>query len=156
MYQILILVWWINVDQDQLPIPTCADTEDIDAIWLEAPEAPPGVLGAPMLPMLPLRARLQDRWSVSDSQAEYAQPPHSSWRACTANTFVIRSACEGRLTAGLMIGEGKRREAETLLSAFDRCSSPNGSLLRWRSTVVAWLRPPIRPEAWEGTDRTER
>jgi xanthine dehydrogenase YagR molybdenum-binding subunit len=36
----------VNRDLADYHIPTCADIEDIDAIWLEEPEAPPGVLGA--------------------------------------------------------------------------------------------------------------
>jgi xanthine dehydrogenase YagR molybdenum-binding subunit len=36
----------VNHDFADYHIPTCADIEDIDAIWLEEPEAPPGVLGA--------------------------------------------------------------------------------------------------------------
>ena len=36
----------VNHDFADYHIPTCADIEDIDAIWLEEPEAPSGVLGA--------------------------------------------------------------------------------------------------------------
>jgi xanthine dehydrogenase YagR molybdenum-binding subunit len=36
----------VNHDFADYHIPTCADIEDLDAIWLEEPEAPPGVLGA--------------------------------------------------------------------------------------------------------------
>jgi len=36
----------VNHDFADYHIPTCADIEDIDAIWLDEPEAPPGVLGA--------------------------------------------------------------------------------------------------------------
>jgi xanthine dehydrogenase YagR molybdenum-binding subunit len=36
----------VNHDFAEYHIPTCADVEDLDAIWLEEPEAPPGVLGA--------------------------------------------------------------------------------------------------------------
>ena len=36
----------VNHDFADYHIPTCADIEDIDAIWLEEPEAPPGVLGS--------------------------------------------------------------------------------------------------------------
>jgi xanthine dehydrogenase YagR molybdenum-binding subunit len=36
----------VNHDFADYHIPTCADIEDIDAIWLEEPEAAPGVLGA--------------------------------------------------------------------------------------------------------------
>jgi len=36
----------VNHDFADYHIPTCADIEDIDAIWFEEPEAPPGVLGA--------------------------------------------------------------------------------------------------------------
>ena len=36
----------VNHDFADYHIPTCADIEDIDAIWLEEPEAPPGALGA--------------------------------------------------------------------------------------------------------------
>jgi hypothetical protein len=57
---------------------------------------------------------------------------------------------KGRLTAGLMIGEGKRREAETRLSAFDRCSSPNGSLLKWSINRCLVVTTALRPEACEG------
>ena len=36
----------VNHDFADYHIPTCADVEDLDAIWLEEPEAPPGALGA--------------------------------------------------------------------------------------------------------------
>jgi xanthine dehydrogenase YagR molybdenum-binding subunit len=36
----------VNHDFADYHIPTCADIEDIDAIWLEEPGVPPGVLGA--------------------------------------------------------------------------------------------------------------
>ena len=36
----------VNHDFADYHLPTCADIEDIDAIWLDEPEAPPGVLGA--------------------------------------------------------------------------------------------------------------
>jgi CO/xanthine dehydrogenase Mo-binding subunit len=36
----------VNHDFGDYHIPTCADIEDLDAIWLEEPEAPPGALGA--------------------------------------------------------------------------------------------------------------
>jgi xanthine dehydrogenase YagR molybdenum-binding subunit len=36
----------VNHDFADYHIPTCADIEDIDAIWLEEPGAPPGALGA--------------------------------------------------------------------------------------------------------------
>ena len=36
----------VNHDFADYHIPTCADVEDLDAIWLEEPDAPSGVLGA--------------------------------------------------------------------------------------------------------------
>src|SRR4029450_8067899 len=36
----------VNHDFADYHIPTCADIEDIDAMWLEELEAPPGALGA--------------------------------------------------------------------------------------------------------------
>jgi hypothetical protein len=69
---------------------------------------------------------------------------------------------QGRLVkerhyAGLVMIAGNRREAEdSVLALRPLVVSQTARFEDGVSTVVSWLRPPLRPEACEETDRTER